>query len=507
MTGLALEVSASRLLGSVYGTSNIVWANIIGLILLYLTAGYFLGGRWADRSPQLRTFYTILAVAAFFSGLIPLVARPILYAAGASFAALEVGAVLGSFFAVLVLFAVPVTLLGCASPFAVRLAMQDVRAAGNVAGRMYAVSTLGSIAGTFLPTLWLHGAIGTLWTFLLFAGLLMLVALAGLWRAGAARRALLLLWMPLVLAGLTLLVAAGPLKPAPEGTTLLYERESAYNYIQVVEAGDCRYLLLNEGQGLHSVYCPGGRLRSGGTWDYFLAAPYFNAPPFRPEQVRSLALVGLAAGTISKEYTAVYGPLPITGIEIDPAIVDVGRAWFDMNEPNLRVVVEDGRYALAHDPQQYTVIGIDAYRLPYIPWHLTTREFFTEAKAHLTTDGTLAINVGRTSSDRRLVDALAATLATVFPSVYVVDVPDTFNTIVFATVQPTVRENLRANLAFVPNGSSPAENLLWNTVASAYLQLQPTPAGGVVFTDDRAPVEEITNALVIDFMLGGGFGQ
>src|SRR5258706_15621946 len=153
MTSLAVELLASRLLGNVFGTSNLVWANIIGLILIYLTAGYFIGGRIADRWPYHVTLYRLIAWGAFTSGLVPLLARPVLGAAAQAVAGLDAGVALGSFIAVLVLFSVPVTLLGCVSPFAIRLALRDVQDAGQTAGRMDAVSTLGSILGTFVPVL------------------------------------------------------------------------------------------------------------------------------------------------------------------------------------------------------------------------------------------------------------------------------------------------------------------------------------------------------------------
>ena len=496
MTTLAVEVSASRLLGNVFGTSNLVWANIIGLILVYLTAGYFIGGRWADRSPNPRTFYQLLTWAAFTAGLVPLVARPVLRFAAEAVANFDAAVMGGSFFSVLILFSIPVTLLGCVSPFAIRLAITDPAQAGRVSGQVYAISTLGSIVGTFLPVLWLIPTIGTIRTFLLFAGLLLVVALVGLWRASRSR-ALIVLWMPLTLGALAAATLSGYLKPA-EG--LIYESESAYNFIQVVQRGETRYLLLNEGQGIHSVYDP-HQLETFGTWDYFLVAPYFNAAPHSPAGVKSLALVGLAAGTIARQYTAVYGPLPIDGIEIDPGIVEAGRTYFDMHEPNLNVIVQDGRWALAHSARRYSVIGVDAYRLPYIPWHLTTREFFEEARAHLADDGALVINVGRTFTDRRLIDALVGTLRSVFPSVYVVDVPDTFNSIVFATVQPTQTSNLSANLALMGDDVQP---MLKDALARAVQNLQPTPASEIVFTDDVAPVEQLTNSIVIRFILSGG---
>ncbi|MGD2253682.1 MAG: fused MFS/spermidine synthase, partial [Anaerolineales bacterium] len=139
MTTLGVEMTASRLLGNVFGTTNIVWANIIGLILVYLTAGYFIGGRWADRSPHFDVFCGILAWGAFTSGLVPLVARPVLRQAAAAVAQLNAAVMAGSFLSVLFLFSVPVTLLGCASPFAIRLAIQDTKQAGRVSGRIYAI--------------------------------------------------------------------------------------------------------------------------------------------------------------------------------------------------------------------------------------------------------------------------------------------------------------------------------------------------------------------------------
>ena len=501
MTSLAVELAAARLLGNVFGTANLVWANIIGLILLYLTAGYFIGGRWADRSPHSRTYYQLLCWAAFTVGLIPIVARPILLWAASAVTTFDAPVAGGSFVATLLLFCAPVTLLGCVSPFAIRLSTHNVHGLGSSAGRIYAISTLGSLIGTFLPVLVLIPAIGTTRTYLFFAGVLLTVALVGLWRADR-KRALMYLWMPLLLAVFTLFSGSGPIKPPPAGWELKHETESAYNFIQVVErpADGTRYLLLNEGQGLHSYYNP-NHLAANGTWDYFLAGPFFNAPPVLPADVKSLAIVGLAAGTISKQYTAVFGPLPIDGIEIDPAIVEAGRRWFDMNEPNLNVIVEDGRWALAHSPNTYTVVAVDAYRLPYIPPQLTTVEFFSEARAHLSETGVLVINVGRTPHDRRLIEAMAATLHQVFPSVHVMDVPDTFNSIVVATVQPTPPENLAANLARLPPDSHP---LIRSVLQRGVNSLQPTVYGETVFTDDIAPVEQLTNSIVINFLLGEG---
>jgi len=289
-----------------------------------------------------------------------------------------------------------------------------------------------------------------------------------------------------------LLLPGGVVKAA-EG--LVYETESTYNYIQVVD-WDRRYLLLNEGQGIHSVYDP-ENLVTYGTWDYFLVAPFFNPPPHTPDRVDSLCLIGLAAGTVSKQYTAVFGEIPIDGVEIDPEIVRVGREYFDMAEPNLNAVVADGRAFLAHTDRCYDVIGIDAYRLPYIPWHLTTVEFFRQVRDHLTDEGVVAVNVGHTDSDWRLVEAMVATLGQAFPSVHVLNVRETFNAVVVATVQPTSEANLEANLPTM------AHPLLIDAARRAVADLHPIAPSDTVFTDDKAPVEYLTNLMVLQYFLSG----
>jgi hypothetical protein len=152
----------------------------------------------------------------------------------------------------------------------------------------------------------------------------------------------------------------------------------------------------------------------------------------------------------------------------------------------------------------YTIVGIDAYRPPYIPFHLTTVEFFQEVRARLENDGVVVVNVGRTSTDRRLVDAMTATLLRVFPSVHAMDVPSSFNTILVATLQPTSADNLSANLSALPVDAAP---LLRDTLALAERTLVPVQASDVVFTDDRAPVESLVDSLVINFLLSGGAEQ
>ncbi len=506
MTTLAVELSASRLLGNVFGTSNLIWANVIGLMLLYLSAGYFLGGRWADRSPYFTTLFYIIVWAAFLSALIPLVSRPVLRAAASAVFGAEAALAVGSFISVIILFSAPVTLMGCVSPFAIRLGVVDIETAGKVSGRISAISTLGSLVGTFLPVLFLIPELGTVLTFILFASILYLVGFVGLWQHQPAK-ALRTLWMPLVVVALSALILHGPLRTAPEGTTLLYEDDSAYNYIQVQEdANGYRYLYLNEGQGIHSQWHP-EIIAYQRTWSFFLTAPYFNASPTTPNEVDSLAIIGLAAGTIARQYTEVYGDIPIDGIEIDPEIIRVGEEYFGISPqemPNLTTYAQDGRYMLNQLETKYDVVAVDAYRPPYIPWHLTTREFFQEIARHLTEQGVVAINVGRTDTDRRLVDAMTSTLLEVFPSVHAMDVPYSFNTIRVATQSPTSSQNVVQNFESLPADANP---ILHEALKIGIQSLVPAQESDLIFTDDRAPVETLVDSLVLNFLLSGGVEQ
>jgi spermidine synthase len=173
-----------------------------------------------------------------------------------------------------------------------------------------------------------------------------------------------------------------------------------------------------------------------------------------------------------------------------------------MNQPNLNAMAQDGRWGLERSSHKYDLIILDAYRPPYIPWHLTTLEFFQNVQDHLTENGSLTINVGRAPGDRRLIDIMVGTLQMVYPSVYVMDVPDTFNSIIYATMQPTSADNLYINFIDLSDRAD-VHPLLIESLQIAALNLQPTPQSTTVFTDDLAPIEWITNNMVLRFMMFG----
>lgn len=492
LSSIGIELTASRLLAPYFGSSTFIWANLIGLTLTYLSIGYYLGGRIADRHPSPRLLYVATGAAAVSTGLIPYLARPILEASLDAFDRVAVGAFYGSLLGTLLLFAAPITLLGFVTPFAIRLRLADIDGAGRTAGRIYALSTVGSIAGSFLPVLLLVPLVGTSRTFLTLSLCLLAISILGLIDAGMPKLAALGGLLAALLIVVEVSAGGGQIKPPYRGE-LIEEAESEYNYIQVLKEGDRILLALNEGHAIHSIYDPSSVL-TGGPWDYFLVAPLFARTEATPDVDRAL-IIGLAGGTAARSLAAAYPGIEIDGVEIDPEVARLGRKYFSLDQPGLNVIVEDGRTFLRRTDVRYDLVGVDAYRQPYIPFQLTTKEFFQEIADRLTEDGVAVVNVGRTKTDYRLVEVIASTMRAVFPSVFAVDVDGYNNTMVIGTLRPSDAA------AFQQNASRFAEGTVVRSVADLALRtgdIREVSPGGRVFTDDHAPVEWVVDQIIID---------
>lgn len=493
-TSIGVELTASRLLAPYFGSSTFIWASLIGLTLTFLSLGYYLGGRLADRRPDPQLLFLLAVVASLAIAAIPIVARPLLSESLEAFRQLDAGAFYGSLVGTLLLLAPPITLLGFISPYAVRLQLTSVADAGQTAGSLYALSTVGSIAGSFLPVLILIPLIGTAATFVALALALVIPALAGLVALRARRIGLVAALIALLLPALAV-AAPGGIRP-PERGVLVHEQESAYNYIQVVDEDGQRALILNDGHAVHSLYDP-QRLLSGGPWDYFMAAPLL-VDDGEAANPRNALLIGLAGGTVARQLTAAFGPIPITGVEIDPEIATVGREYFGLDDlPNVDVVVADGRYALKTLDQSFDLIGVDAYRQPYIPFQLTSREFFQEVSDHLSPNGVAVVNAGRTATDYRLVDTLAATMRDVFPYVTAIDVAQYNNTILVGSNAPLSAGTLASRSEQLPATSPGREVVAWS-LSSGNIRAIAPEQNALIFTDDRAPVEMVIDQMIFD---------
>ncbi|HKO37044.1 MAG TPA: fused MFS/spermidine synthase [Solirubrobacterales bacterium] len=476
-SSLGVEIAAARLLAPYFGSSTIVWANTIGVVLVALSIGYWFGGRYADRHPHLRGLCLVVLAASALIATIPFAARPFLGFSVDAFDTVSVGGFAGSLFGVLVLVAVPVTLLGAAGPWAVRLAVRDMDKSGEVVGRLYAISTGGSLLGTMVSALVLIPLLGTQRTFFVFALALALVA-----AVGVGARALV---VPVALLAL-LAVPVGTIKGDADGR-VLFEAETTHQYARVIERDDgTRVLELNEGQAVHSLYEPGSYL-TGDYWDGHLVL-HAAANPWPP---RRIAILGNAGGTVARSFGHFFPATEVDAVEIDPELTELGRRYLDLRNPRMRTFAEDARPWLERSEGGYDVIMVDAYRQPYIPFYLATREFFELARERLAPGGLVIVNVGHPEGGEELERVLGRTMAAAFPRVLRYPIEAT-NTLLVAGEGAFSADRLGANVEALPTA-------LWPEARRAAAALEPRLPGGEVYTDDHAPVEWLVDESLLEY--------
>lgn len=470
---LGSEIAAARLLAPWFGASTIVWANTIAIVLVALSIGYAIGGRFADRDPRPAGLAKIVLVASALLAVVPFISGPFLRKAVDAVDQLSAATFVGSLVGVGVLLAVPLLLLGMVSPYAVRLSVDSVAEAGRTAGRLSAIATVGSLTGTFSSSLLLIPVVGTRRTFLIYAAVMAIAALPHL-----TRGRLVAALVPAVVLGL-IAIPVGTVKKADAGEKVVWERETDYQYARVLldDEGQ-RSLELNEGHAVHSLYTPGEWL-VGGYWDEMLAlstAPRGGAPA-------SVAILGNAAGTTARAIGHYFPQTRVDAVEIDGELTDVGREQFDLVGPDLHTYTADARPWLQATDRTFDVIMVDAYRQPYIPFYLATTEFFDLVRDRLNPGGVVVINVGHPKDSDALEKVLTATMATAFGRGSIRRDPVSATSTVllgFTGAEPAA--SIGAAAAQAPSDLAPV-------LREAADRLAPALPGGSVYTDDRAPVE------------------
>jgi spermidine synthase len=455
---MQIEILGGRLLAPFFGYSIYQWGALIGVVMAALAAGYALGGRVGDRPGARRFLLIALAVSAAYVALIPLIADALL----PHFR--RFGPAWGAVFASAALLGVPSVLLATTSPIVIRLTANE-RIAGS-AGRVYALSTVGSIAGTFFTAFLVIPEIGTRLGHYLAAAFVAvalgaLLAEARQWRGVAATAvafALLYPWPPAL--------------PAH----VILRAESIHNIIEVHDHPNVRALYLNYTTGVQTLEVK-GQVLTGEYFDLFLLGPHLSGG-------RKVLMLGAAGGVSLKQIAAVFPDAEITGVDLDPAVIQVARDYFGLKDhPRIRLVAEDARWFLAQTGERYDVIAIDLYVTGSIPFFTATAEFFALARSRLTDNGVLLMNVLSRRRGEEHIAPFVRTLQAAFPSVYAASFG---NYLLVATNRPTDIASLRARLEAEPGDPN---------LAHVLTRVRPTfrpvaaPAGMRPFSDDRNDVE------------------
>ena len=414
---MVLEIMGSRVIGPFFGASLFVWTSLIAVTMIALAAGYWLGGKLADRSPTPDTLYLLIAAAGGLTCLTPL------YKSAVIKACVPLGLRLGSFSSALILFGPPLFLMGCVSPYLVRLSARNLDKLGSYVGGLYSLSTVGSIIGTVGTGFVLIAYLGVTKIFLVVGGVLLLLS-ALYW---------LLLNKNGKLGGMALLILLAAVAVSPIGgverthrmdsgtlATLLEEAEGFYGNVKVV---DYTYGVERVRELTIDGMIQGGvDLRNGlSIYEYLYMMEYLPMA-IRPGGKRCLVL-GLGAGTVPMWYER-HG-VTTDVVDIDENVVRMARKYFGFRL-NGNIFVEDARYFLESTERRYDYVILDVYNGDSTPFQMLSVESFTAVKRCLAPGGVIGVNLhGAIDGRSMLTNSVVATMGKVFGAVDIFPVYDT----------------------------------------------------------------------------------
>lgn len=490
MSVMAVELGASRLLAPYFSSSQIVWTIIIGTIMIAMALGNIYGGRTADKNPDPDRLYGRITVAAIWIALIPVLGKYIIVGISAVviFSVNSQYLIWAAFAACMIIFVFPLFLLGTVTPSLAKYAVNDLADNGKTVGMLNAANTIGSIIGTFVPPFVTIPSVGTSITFLIFSGILLLLALV-YFLSGRVRSVK-------AVVGVVVFIVACVTGSADSFAfwedDLCYEGESVYNYLQVREDDAEVYLSTNVLFGVQSVYVKDGTL-TGMYYDYAMAAPLMAG--VHQKETLDVLILGMGTGTFATQCNRYFDGLNIVGVEIDGDITRLAEEYFHAS-PDIPVYTYDGRAYLNATSETYDVILVDAYQDITIPFQMSSVEFFTLVREHLKPGGVMVVNMNmRGGGEGSINQYLQDTIAGVFSTVYTVDVRGSTNRELYASDNAELAKVFAQNLAEEKNAA------LAYFLQSVGEQLTPYEAGEYIMTDDCAPVE-LLGMRVIDDLIG-----
>jgi spermidine synthase len=515
---LGLEIAASRVLAPFFGTSLYVWGALIGVVLTGLSIGYWAGGILADRWPTPRLLVAVIAVGAVLVLAIPLVDQWVLE----RIVSWDPGPRLDPVVAAVALFGPPSLVLACVSPIAVRLFTRTVDSLGRTAGRLFSVSTAGSIAGTFVTAFWLVPSYGT--RQLIAVGAAALFVTAALLALVVRRLVMGLITTALALAAVVVATQLAPVvgnkltaaqtrnyspvyrraaqsKAAARadysGLTVRFQKDTRYHRVAVTDDADTRYLRFD------SSFQSGMRLADPYATVFNYTDTFHLAKAYNTKATKML-FIGLGGGSAVKRLWRDFPDLTIDAVEIDPVVIDVARKFFKLpTDARLTFAADDGRQFLLKSNNKWDVIAIDVFYNDGIPFHMTTEEFYRLVRAHLRPGGVVLMNtIGFIrGANSKLLRSIIRTQQSVFNGVHLQPVietsADTDDSLLNVTLVATIgRSPSKAELADRWKAIEDAHSsvpALAGTIANRYDQavdVHDVP----VLTDDFAP----TDALLLD---------
>ncbi len=469
---LIVEIAGARLLTPFFGASVFIWTSAISVTLAALAIGYFIGATISKREDIKKELSNAFFFASICTFLIPYFVYvignilPVIYRGNIP----SGGAFFLIFSASLIVLMPACIFYGFVSPLIIELLGRDGHHPGTISGKVFAISTIGSIIGSILTPIVFYPIIGTHITFISVALIVMLLSIV----VEKSNR-----WKKVILILLLILIGFG-LKPNPlKGPGIVFGKETPYQTIRLIEDEEKFSIIFNEGLGVQSVHQKGTPW-TGRYWDWLAILPFIHGG-----ENLNTAVLGFAGGTIPRiwrETPAAQFVSEIDGVDIDPAVFDLVKNYFDEDLFNVNPVIADGRQFLASTDSTYDLLLVDAYANEFqIPFHMATIEFFQLAQSRLNPEGILAFNIAL-GHETELAERLIATTNKVFANVYLLHTEIGSNSLIFASDTEIDFDDLNqiyedSEMPFPP-----------------YFSIKKiTDTSVKLFTDDKAPLELLTD--------------
>jgi spermidine synthase len=485
---MALEIVGSRVLAPYFGNSIFVWGSLISVVLAALSAGYYWGGRLSENNPSFARLLLMLVIPGAMIFTLPFFYPSVnLWIAENDFGPRLNPLIAGSIF-----FLVPGVFLGAVSPYAIRLGATALSTVGSTAGTLYALSTCGSIFGTLFTAFYLIPVLGV-GNIIHALGITLMLLAAVMWpltrdlkerRASAAKAA-------------AVLVATLALVTPPEAWPLyktLLEKDTFYHHIRVQQDDEARYLYFD--QTLQSAMNLDDPTALRLVYSRYVSLGF----TFRPDAKKAL-VVGLGGGSVPKKWQKEFPALDIDVAEIDPEVIQIAKKYFSFQEGNnLRAYAQDGRLYLTKTTQRYDVVLLDAYFKDSIPFHLTTKEFFSMANQKLASNGVVVMNIiGAVNGPAgRITRSVAKTLRGIFPQVYLFAVRrpenvslDSIQNVILVATKSAERVDIREIVKRAGGLNAGLFPKSLNDIAVAFVEGRLADDDVPVLTDDYAPTDKL----------------